>query len=97
MEWFGSYTMDGADPKRSGSRVRRVPVLLPYPFPGPFDYRVPPGCDPHPGDVVLVPLNRREELGVVWDPPEGHEAGAPDDWVPDHKLKPLIVCCQRRR
>ncbi len=90
MEWFGSYTMDGADPKRSGSRVRRVPVLLPYPFPGPFDYRVPPGCDPHPGDVALVPLNRREELGVVWDPPEGHEAGAPDDWVPDHKLKPLI-------
>jgi len=44
-------------------------VLLPYPFPGPFDYRVPPDCDPQPGDVVLVPLNRREELGVVWDAP----------------------------
>ena len=41
--------------------------MLPYPFPGPFDYRVPPGMDPQPGDVVLVPLNRREEVGVVWD------------------------------
>ena len=61
---------------------RRVPVLLPYPFPGPFDYRVPPDLDPQPGDVVLVPLNRREEVGVVWDAP-------PDDAVPDRKLKPL--------
>jgi primosomal protein N' (replication factor Y) len=58
-------------------------VLLPYPFAGPFDYRVPPDCEPQPGDVVLVPLNRREELGVVWDAPT-------DDAVPDHKLKPLI-------
>src|ERR1700757_910366 len=61
---------------------RRVPVLLPYPFPGPFDYRVPPGLDPQPGDVVLVPLNRREEVGVVWD-------CAADEGVPDHKLKPI--------
>jgi len=75
--------MDGGDRKRSDAGVRRVPVLLPYPFPGPFDYRVPPGCDPHPGDVALVPLNRREEMGVVWDAPA-------DDAVPDHKLKPLI-------
>ncbi len=46
---------------------RRVPVMLPYPFPGPFDYRIPAGLDLSPGDVVLVPLNRREEIGVVWD------------------------------
>ena len=62
--------------------AKRVPVLLPYPFPGPFDYRVPPDLDPQPGDVVLVPLNRREEIGVVWD-------GPPDTAVPDRKLKPL--------
>jgi len=61
---------------------RRVPVLLPYPFPGPFDYRVPPNLHPEPGDVVQVPLNRREEIGVVWD----HGA---DDSVPDRKLKPV--------
>jgi primosomal protein N' (replication factor Y) len=35
-----------------------------------------------PGDIVLVPLNRREEIGVVWDAPS-------DDRVPDRKLKPL--------
>ncbi len=61
---------------------RRVPVLLPYPFPGPFDYRVPADLDLQPGDVVLVPLNRREEVGVVWDAPAG-------DAVADHKLKPV--------
>ncbi|HYZ22232.1 MAG TPA: primosomal protein N', partial [Rhodopila sp.] len=59
---------------------RRVPVLLPYPFPGPFDYRVPAELAPAPGDVVVVPLNRREEVGVVWDSP-------PDQAVPPHKLK----------
>ncbi len=56
--------------------------MLPYPFPGPFDYRVPPGMDPQPGDVVLVPLNRREEVGVVWDTQA-------DEAVPDRKLKPV--------
>jgi primosomal protein N' (replication factor Y) len=56
--------------------------MLPYPFPGPFDYRVPPDLDPQPGDVVLVPLNRREEVGVVWD-------ASADEGVPDRKLKPV--------
>jgi primosomal protein N' (replication factor Y) len=60
-----------------------VPVLLPYPFAGPFDYRVPPGMLPKPGDVVLVPLNNREEVGVVWD-------ASSDDAVPSHKLKSVI-------
>ncbi|MGD0108603.1 MAG: primosomal protein N' [Rhodopila sp.] len=60
-----------------------MPVLLPYPFPGPFDYRVPHGLDPKPGDVVLVPLNRREEVGVVWDAPA-------DEAVPAHKLKAVV-------
>ena len=57
--------------------MRRVPVLLPYPFPGPFDYRVPPELRSAARRFVLVPLNRREELGVVWDAAgPGHEAGA---------------------
>jgi len=38
--------------------------------------------EPHPGDVVLVPLNRREEVGVVWD-------AAADQSVPDSKLKAI--------
>ncbi len=57
--------------------------MLPYPFPGPFDYRVPADLDPKPGDVVLVPLNRREEVGVVWD-------SQADPAVPAHKLKSVV-------
>jgi primosomal protein N' (replication factor Y) (superfamily II helicase) len=75
--------MDGSYPKQSSDVVRRVSVLLPYPLAGPFDYRVPAEVDAQPGDVVLAPLNAREELGVVWDAP-------PDAAVPDRRLKALI-------
>ncbi len=73
---------DGLDLAPAQSRVRRVPVLLPYPFPGPFDYRVPPGMDAAPGDLVLVPLNNRAEVGVVWD-------GPTDESLADSRLKPV--------
>ena len=63
-------------------RSRRVPVLLPYPFAGPFDYRVPDGMEVRPGDLVLVPLNRREEVGVVWD-------NAADGSVGDNRLRSI--------
>ncbi len=66
--------------------VGRVPVLLPYPFPEPFDYAVPEGLDAEPGDVVLVPLNRRETIGVVWDRP-----AEPGRMLPDAKLKPIMA------
>ena len=75
----------GAPAPRSGTtaaRGRTVPVLLPYPFPGPFDYRVPNDLTVAPGDVVLVPLNRRAEVGVVWD-------GEPDGTVGDNRLRPI--------
>ncbi|MDA8253336.1 MAG: primosomal protein N' [Rhodospirillales bacterium] len=74
----------GRAPGREAPARRRVPVLLPYPFPGPFDYAVPPGMDPQPGDLVLAPLNRREAVGVVWD-------GAPDPDLPATRLKPLAA------
>jgi primosomal protein N' (replication factor Y) (superfamily II helicase) len=64
-------------------RGGRVPVLLPFPFAGPFDYRVPRDLDPRPGDIVMVPLNRREEIGVVWD-------GEPDNAVGDNRLRAVI-------
>ena len=62
----------------------RVPVLLPYPFVGPFDYRVPAGMVVAPGDLVRVPLNRREEIGVVWD-------GEADGSVGDNRLRPIAA------
>ena len=70
-------TLQGAPPSR-----KRVPVLLPYPLQGTFDYAVPDSLAPRPGDIVLVPLNRREEVGVVWDTPSGPS-------VAEHKLKPV--------
>ena len=80
-----SLQADASPRKRIETRVRkRVPVLLPRPFRGPFDYAVGEGQDPQPGDIVLVPLNRREELGVVWD-------GPPDASVDDAKLKPITA------
>jgi primosomal protein N' (replication factor Y) len=73
--------MAGSDRKK----MRRVPVLLPYPFPEPFDYAVPEELDPAPGDAVLVPLNRRETVGVVWDPVPAAST------LPDAKLKPIMA------
>lgn len=69
------------------STRQRVPVLLPYPFPGPFDYRVPRGMEPQPGDVVQVPLSTREVIGVVWD-------GPPDHAVGDNRLKPITAAIE---
>ena len=60
----------------------RVPVLLPYPFPGPFDYRVPARETFAPGDLVAVPLGRREIIGVVWD-------GEAEGTVGDNRLRPV--------
>ncbi|MGI3776561.1 MAG: primosomal protein N' [Janthinobacterium lividum] len=64
--------------------VARVPVLLPYPFAGPFDYALPEHLPLEPGDIVLVPLNRRAEVGVVWDAPSGPA-------VADSRLKPVAA------
>ena len=83
-----------ADPSGAPSRTeleptaargpRRVSVMLPFPFPGPFDYGVPSDLDPAPGDVVLVPLNGREQMGVVWD-------SQPDPNLPARKLKSVLA------
>ena len=49
-----------------------VPVLLPYPLAGAYDYRVPEKLLLSPGDFVEVPLGPRSVVGVVWD--EGERA-----------------------
>ena len=80
MRRVGRSTQDELLPPPEAGQ--RVPVLLPYPFAGPFDYRVPHGLRLAPGDLVLVPLNRREEVGVVWD-------GPADNTVGDNRLRPV--------
>jgi len=54
-----------------GDPARRVGVLLPLPFPGPFDYLVPPDMDLGIGDYVDVPLGPRKVTGIVWSDADG--------------------------
>src|SRR5579871_3663649 len=45
---------------------RTVDVLLPLALDQAYSYRVPPGVELAPGDLVNVPLGPREYTGVVW-------------------------------
>lgn len=48
--------------------MARLPVLLPLPLSGAYDYRVPAGMvPPERGSFVIVPLSGRLMIGVVWD------------------------------
>jgi primosomal protein N' (replication factor Y) len=64
------------DPKDRDS----VSVLLPGGAPGPFDY-AKAGHDLKRGDLVVVPLGRREMVAVVWGDGTGE--------VPKARLKPV--------
>lgn len=64
----------------------RVRVLLPLPLAGAYDYRVPSGMQLRPGEFVIVPLNQREMIGVVWDP----EENPTEPPLPDKRLRPVI-------
>lgn len=62
-----------ANPTARFSPQSRVAVLLPLPLAGAYDYRV--GDEPvAAGDFVVVPLGKREVVGVVW----GEAAGGVD-------------------
>jgi primosomal protein N' (replication factor Y) len=56
--------------------ARRVPVLLPLPLSGAYDYRVPDALELRPGSIVAVPLGPRLVPGVVWDGVAGEVAEA---------------------
>ena len=43
-----------------------VKVLLPLPLADAYDYRVPAELALVPGHFVVVPLGKREVIGVVW-------------------------------
>lgn len=65
------------------SSDKRCDVLLPYPVGRPYSYGVG-GKDAQLGDFVLVPMGRRQSLGVVWD------ADPSNNDVPSSKLKDII-------
>jgi primosomal protein N' (replication factor Y) len=53
-----------------------VRVLLPLPLADAYDYSVPEGVDVAAGQFVIVPLGKREVLGVVWGEGTGEVAVA---------------------
>jgi primosomal protein N' (replication factor Y) len=53
-----------------------VRVLLPLPLADAYDYSVPEGFDVAVGQFVIVPLGKRECLGVVWGEGTGEVAVA---------------------
>ena len=57
-------------------RLRTVRVLLPLPLADAYDYSVPEGLDVAAGQFVIVPLGKRETLGVVWGEGTGEVAAA---------------------
>ncbi|MBV8393752.1 MAG: primosomal protein N' [Alphaproteobacteria bacterium] len=59
-----------------------VKVLLPLPFADAYDYSVPEGLEVATGSFVVVPLGKRETLGVVWGEGTGD--------VPPAKLRDVI-------
>jgi len=67
------FVADGAAPENT---VRAVRVLLPLPLADAYDYSVPEGLDVAVGQFVIVPLGKRETLGVVWGKGTGEVAAA---------------------
>ena len=58
-------------PQAAADRGEIVSVLLPLPLGEAYDYAVPEGLLVSPGDFVVVPLGKRETIGVVWGPGGG--------------------------
>ena len=70
----------GADPAYGGGD--RIGVMLPLPLSETYDYRVPAGMTLAAGDIVAVPLRKRQAIGVVWDEGGGE--------VADEKLRDVL-------
>ncbi|QDH24909.1 primosomal protein N' [Neokomagataea tanensis] len=69
----------------------RVPVLLPLPFAGAFEYRSAIALQP--GDIVAVPLGRKDIFGCVWDREStvpAYMAPPPVPPVDERRLKAVI-------
>ena len=73
------------DASEAFSPGARLAVLLPLPLAGAYDYRVPMDWPYGPikvGDFVVVPLGRRQIIGVIW--------GAAKGGVDAARLKDLV-------
>ncbi len=61
--FVGPDSVENAKPETVPKTVR---VLLPLPLADAYDYSVPEGLEVAAGHFVVVPLGKRETLGVVW-------------------------------
>ncbi len=68
---MGADSVENAAAKVGRKTVR---VLLPLPLSDAYDYSVPEGVEVAPGHFVVVPLGKRETLGVVWGEGTGEVA-----------------------
>ncbi len=70
-------------------REQRIKVLLPLAVESAFDYIAEPPL-PLPGRVVLVPLGKKQRVGVVWDDDSpDNKSGGDQDTVDASRLKPI--------
>lgn len=66
---------NNAGPRRqTGAAKPTVRVLLPLPLADAYDYSVPDDMQVAPGHFVVVPLGKRETVGVVWSDGSGEVA-----------------------
>src|SRR5882757_6989975 len=63
-----------ARPESVENIKRTVRVLLPLPLADAYDYSVPEGLEVAAGHFVIVPLGKRETVGVVWGEGSGEVA-----------------------
>jgi primosomal protein N' (replication factor Y) len=83
---FGIAEEDERPAPAAGPGAPRVPIVLPVALDQTYDYLVPDGLDPQPGQYVLVPFGPQHRIGIVWDRSVG-ETGKPLD---PRKLKGLV-------
>lgn len=60
--------------RQTGAAKPTVRVLLPLPLADAYDYSVPDDMPVAPGHFVVVPLGKRETVGVVWGDGSGEVA-----------------------
>ena len=70
-----------------------VKVLLPLPLADAYDYSVPEGLEVAAGHFVIVPLGKRETVGVVWG--EGSGEVAPEKLRDIAHVLPARCCAWR--
>ncbi|MBL0897716.1 MAG: primosomal protein N' [Reyranella sp.] len=87
---------DGAASDRGESVENTIKVLLPLPLADAYDYRVPDGMNVAPGHFVIVPLGKRELVGVAWGAGSGDVASAKLRDVIDILPAPPMADAMRR-